>query len=93
MFAKSFVLNLVKNMTKCVKMCFVENYNHIVQWIGRQRGVNYRQCKNVISFGVYLNESYTSITCNHYYITVLTSGIHSSLKNILLLLLVINSWV
>ena len=32
-----------------------------MQWKGTQVGINYRQCKNIVSFGVHLNESYTSI--------------------------------
>ena len=43
-------------------MCFVANYTHSMQWIGGQRGKNYRQCKNIVSLGVYLNERYTPNT-------------------------------
>ena len=28
-------------------------------FVDRQRGFNYRQCKNMVSFGVHVNESYT----------------------------------
>ena len=57
-------------------MCCEENYTHSKQMMCRKRGINYRQCRNVVSFSVHLNESYTP---KGIYVTIIRMHPHESL--------------